>query len=99
MRDVTDSEFDSAIANGKVCVDFYGTWCPPCKPLAKLLEALEKENVGITFVKVNVDEQPGSTSRFGITALPTLFLFEDGIEEKQHVGSMSMPALRAWLGV
>ena len=99
MREITDGEFESVTASGKVLVDFYATWCPPCKVLAPILESLDEEVGSITFVKINVDEHMTHASRSGITNLPTLVLYEDGIEVKRHVGAMARPALKAWLGV
>lgn len=99
MKEVTDEEFQAAIASGKVLVDFYGTWCQPCKPLNALLEKIEPDFPDITFLKVNIDESPDCTTLCGVGALPTLVLFEDGEQIKEHLGGLSEPALRAWLRV
>ena len=99
MKDTTDDEFDSVTTSGKVLVDFYSTWCQPCKTIAVILEKLEGETSDITFLKLNIDEQPAATHKFDITCLPVLVLLEDGEEVRRHLGSISEPALRSWLGV
>jgi len=99
MRDVTDDEFEQVVASGRVLVDFYSTWCQPCKPLAVLLERLEPQSPGTTFVKVNVNEHMLHASRLGVGALPTLILFEDGEPVKQQLGGLNASALKEWIGV
>lgn len=99
MRDVTDDEFDTATAEGVVLLDFYGAWCPPCKALAPILEALEEQVTDVTFLKVNIDDQAATTKRFSVTLVPTLILLKDGVEVKRHLGILSAPKLTEWLKV
>lgn len=99
MKDVTDEEFAEVIATGKVLVDFYSTWCQPCKPVTALLERIEVDHPGVTFVKVNIDECPDTVSLCSIGAVPTLILFEDGVQTAQHLGGMAEPTLNEWLRV
>ena len=99
MREISDDEFVEAVDEGKVLVDFYSTFCPPCKALAPILEAMEQKNPQISFVKINVDEHMLHASRNGVSSLPALILFEGGQETKRHVGLMPAPAMAAWLGV
>jgi len=99
VKDITDAEFDSVLTLGKVMVDFYGTWCQPCKVLHPILEKLEEEISDVTFVKINIDEQPDTASKFGVSCLPTLILFEDGEEVKRQHGATSVSKLKDWLGV
>ena len=100
MREITDDDFEATVSKGTtVLVDFYSTFCPPCKVLQPILERLDEDNDGITFVKINVDDQMLHASRNGVTSLPTLILFVGGYEERRHVGAMSAPALKTWLGV
>jgi len=97
MKNITDDQFETTIASGTVLVDFYTTWCGPCKTLAPILEKLEKEKKNVIFVKVDIDAQPLHASRRNITSLPTLVLFKNGEEDKRHVGVMSGPRLKEWL--
>jgi thioredoxin 1 len=99
MKEIGDDDFGTATAKGTVLVDFYATWCPPCKVLSPILEKLSKEMKGITFVKVNVDDHMTNASRLSIGSLPTIVLFKDGEEIKRHLGAMPEPALRTWLKV
>ena len=79
LKHINDvNEFDNAIKQGVVLVDFFANWCGPCKMLSPLLEELAEENPNITIVKVDVDEAGVLAARYGIQAIPMLFLFKDG---------------------
>ena len=71
-------EFDSAIKEGLVLVDFFATWCGPCKMLSPVLEEVSEENSNVTIVKVDVDEAGALAAQYGIQAVPTLILFKNG---------------------
>ena len=79
------NEFDNTVKQGLVLVDFFATWCGPCRMLAPLLEELAEEKRDLTIVKVDVDEAGALVARYGIRSIPTLFLFKDGqIIEKRE---------------
>ena len=100
MREITDREFDDAINEpGEVLVEFYSTFCPPCKTLDPILETVSQDPGEVTFLKINIDEHPNGASRHRVTSVPTLVLYSFGFEKKRHVGLISEPALRGWLGV
>ena len=81
-----------------VVVDFYATWCPPCKVLAPVLDRLAGEFAGrVKFVKVNVDEDPGLAAEHGIRGVPTLMLFRDGSARETIVGLIPPQSLVAKL--
>lgn len=89
---VTDNDFESIVLKhqGPVLVDFWAEWCGPCRALAPKLEEIAKEMGGkVTVVKMNVDENPNTPSKFGIRGIPTLILFKDGKEMDQIVGNQS----------
>ena len=69
-----------------VLVDFWATWCGPCKMIAPILEEIDKENPGLKVCKVNVDEENALAAAFGISSIPTLIFFKDGKAEKAIVG-------------
>lgn len=99
MREISDTEFEQVVAAGKVVVDFFATWCPPCRALLPTLERVAKDFSDVTIVKINVDEQMTNASRYNVSSLPTLIFFQDGEELKRKVGAMPEPDLRSWLRV
>ena len=68
------------VKQGKVLVDFYATWCGPCRMLSPVLDEVSEDLPEVTILKVNVDEYPELSARFGVTAIPTLIEFN---KEKQ----------------
>jgi thioredoxin 1 len=81
---------------GLALVDFTADWCPPCRRLAPDIDALARERSGsLTVVKVDVDEQPGLASRFGVLSVPTLMFFRAGQMVERIVGVLPPAQLRA----
>ncbi len=79
--------FDKTVENGVVLVDFWATWCGPCKMLAPTIDAIATEYKDRVVVgKVDVDESEEIARRFGILSIPTLFLFKDGEVVEKLVG-------------
>ena len=72
--------FDKEVIEAKepVLVDFFATWCGPCKMLSPLLDQIAEENEGVKVGKVDVDQEDDLVSRFGIEAMPTILAFKDG---------------------
>ena len=88
---VTDKTFDQEVLKSKepVLVDFFAEWCGPCKAMAPALDQVAAEMKGkLKVVKVDVDQNPGITSKYAIRAMPTLMLFKDGQVAGQHVGAL-----------
>lgn len=81
VRDINDSEFEQEVINSSkpVVVDFWASWCGPCKMLAPVMEQVE-ETLGdkVNFVKINVDENPVSSNTYRVASIPTLIVFKGG---------------------
>ncbi len=87
--------FDKEIASGVTLVDFWATWCGPCRMQAPILEAFEAEmGAQIKVAKVDVDENPEIAYRYQIASIPTLMLFKDGEPVAKRVGVQSIDALK-----
>lgn len=90
-------EFDSIISSGKVVVDFFATWCGPCKMQAPVLEEVAKEQTNVTFLKVDVDDFSELAQKYGVMSIPTIKLFVDGKEAKTNVGFMDKSAVEDFI--
>jgi len=83
----TDQNFQNKIKTGMVLVDFWASWCMPCKMMVPVLNEVAEEVDGkVTIAKVNVDEQKATAAKFGIRSIPTMVLFQNGKEVKRIVG-------------
>ncbi|MEN0589147.1 thioredoxin [Kurthia gibsonii] len=90
----TDESFQQDVAEGVVLVDFWATWCGPCKMIAPVLEELDADLDGkATIVKVDVDQNQETAAQFGIMSIPTLLVFKDGKPVDKIVGFHPKEAL------
>ena len=84
---VTDSDFNEQVQNGVKLVDFWATWCGPCKMIAPVLEELAQDFDGkADILKLDVDENPNTAAKFEVMSIPTLIVFKDGEPVDKVVG-------------
>ena len=93
---VTDNTFEAEVLKSDVpvLVDFWAEWCAPCRALTPTIEEVATQFLGkVKFVKVNVDENPGITTQFGIRSIPTLILFKGGRQVDMTLGNIAKAQL------
>lgn len=89
MKVIEEKDFDEEIKSGRVIVDFFATWCMPCKMMGQIFERMEDNlDSDVKIVKVDVDESETVSRKFGVLSIPTLVFFKDGEMFEKHVGLM-----------
>ncbi|MCX5705423.1 MAG: thioredoxin [Candidatus Omnitrophica bacterium] len=97
LQHFTDANFKKEVlqSNVAVMVDFWATWCGPCKIIAPIVEELAKEYSGkIKIGKLNVEESPKTPSQYGVMSIPTLIFFKEGKVMEQVVGALNKAELK-----
>ncbi len=91
IEHINSSNFEEKVVSstGLVLVDFFATWCMPCKMMGKVLEDIKKSSKDFEIYKVDIDENEDLSKEFAIMSVPTMILFKDGIEMEKIVGFRS----------
>lgn len=90
-------QFNEFIKEGLVLIDFFATWCGPCKMLSPVIEQVEREHPELKVVKVDVDEAPAIAAKYGIQAIPTLFLLKEGKVVNSSMGYINKNQLENFI--
>ncbi|CCY79952.1 thioredoxin [Mycoplasma sp. CAG:877] len=89
-----EQDFFELIKNKLVLVDFYATWCGPCRMISPIIDEVAKETTDLMVVKVDVDKYPNIATKYGIMSIPTLKVFKNGKEEKTSIGYIEKDAIK-----
>ena len=97
MKIVNNEELNELKKEGNLVVDFFADWCGPCKMLGPVMETVAEAYPEVTFVKVNVDDEPELAESYGIMSIPSVFMLKDGEVVKQFLGVQQEAAIRQML--
>ncbi len=99
VAEITKDNFQTEVLASEkpVLLDFWASWCGPCRMLSPVVEELAEERADIKVGKVNVDEQPELSGQFGIMSIPTLLVFRDGKKVDESVGVVPKSAIETML--
>ena len=100
VNKVSDANFDAEVlkATGPVVVDFWAEWCGPCRMIAPALEEIAGAlGEKVKIVKLNVDENPATATKYGIMSIPTLMIFKNGELASRQVGAAPKQKLEQWI--
>jgi thioredoxin 1 len=87
VKALTDQNFEQETESGLTLVDFWATWCGPCKMQSPVIDQLDEESDGdVTYFKMDVDENPETPSKFGVMSIPTLLVKKDGEVVEKLIG-------------
>lgn len=97
---ITKDNFEAEVlkASGTVLIDFWASWCGPCRMLSPIVDQVAAEHPEVKVGKINVDEQPELAQQFNVMSIPTLIIFKDGQKVNESIGLIPKEKVKALLG-
>ena len=97
IKEIINNDLDSEISEGLVLVDFYATWCGPCKMMHPVIDSVVKENNNLKVLKIDVDQNEELARIYGVMSIPTLILFKDGNMVEKKLGFTPKEIINNWI--
>ncbi|MFA6252445.1 MAG: thioredoxin [Candidatus Paceibacterota bacterium] len=100
MKSINDQEFEETVQKSAkpVIIDFYTTWCPPCKMLSPIIDRISEEyKEKIEFVKMDLDQCPNTGNAFGVDRIPTVIFMSNGKAKSSFVGFKEEDDIKKWI--
>lgn len=97
IKEIKNNELENNLHNDLVLVDFYATWCGPCKMMHPIIDKVVSENETLEVLKINVDENEELAREYGIMSIPTLILFKDKKIVEMKTGFTSNEEINNWI--
>ena len=97
IKEIINNDLDSEISEGLVLVDFYATWCGPCKMMHPVIDSVVKENSNLKVLKIDVDQNEELARIYGVMSIPTLILFKDGNMVEKKLGFTPKEIINNWI--
>jgi len=97
IKELSNEVFNDEVKNGLVLVDFYATWCGPCKMMHPIIEKISQQYPDLKIIKVDVDKHESVAREYSVMSIPTLILFKDGNMIEKNIGFMPEEQLVKWI--
>ena len=91
------ADFENQISQGIVILDFFATWCPPCRRFSPVFEKAAANHTDILFIKIDVDKHENLVTEYGVRSMPTIIVLKDGVVVKTKTGYMSSKQFDKWI--
>lgn len=97
IKEIINNDLENEINDGLVLVDFYATWCGPCKMMHPVIDSVVKENSNLKVLKIDVDQNDELARIYGVMSIPTLILFKDGNMIEKKLGFTPKEIINNWI--